>query len=182
MDDEKSKSKSVSLLPSIWEKVEQVAASRYGGNRSIYIRELIERDLNNNTALPPTDPTLKKPILALIRSRAAGIEHLYHTAYQLRGGEPDGFDERVLLSRLLEQSLYLIAQNQAQDFKACTISELSDLLSRAKNFTTTGKCTLAATDYVRRPETIAGRVAQQKQFTQKYPPKSTTQMHQDCAG
>ncbi|MDQ8206189.1 hypothetical protein QEH52_01615 [Coraliomargarita sp. SDUM461003] len=45
MTQEKSKSKSVSLLPSLWEKVEAKAAQQYGTNRSTYIRELIEKDL-----------------------------------------------------------------------------------------------------------------------------------------
>lgn len=48
MDNEKTKSKSVSLTPSLWEKVEKHSELLYGNNRSKYIRELIEADLKNN--------------------------------------------------------------------------------------------------------------------------------------
>lgn len=40
----KSVSKSVSLPPDMWDRVEARAAAHYGGNRSSYMRMLIERD------------------------------------------------------------------------------------------------------------------------------------------
>jgi Arc/MetJ-type ribon-helix-helix transcriptional regulator len=54
----KSKSKSVSLPPDMWERVEATATKRYGGNRSAYLRELVERDergeSQRTTAISPT--------------------------------------------------------------------------------------------------------------------------------
>jgi hypothetical protein len=55
---EKAKSKSVSLLPRLWEQVEAKAEASYRGNRSDYFRELAERDLNgvpqSHEALAPS--------------------------------------------------------------------------------------------------------------------------------
>lgn len=47
MDNEKAKSKSVTLTPSLWEDVEKYAFTFYGGNRSQYIKDLIKADLKN---------------------------------------------------------------------------------------------------------------------------------------
>ena len=51
---EKAKSKSVSLLPSLWEKVEQRASEDFGGNRSDYIRKLVDADISGRNVGDPT--------------------------------------------------------------------------------------------------------------------------------
>lgn len=179
MKDVKAKSKSVSLVPQLWEQIETKAAATYGGNRSTYIRELIEQDLYNTTPVTTScAPSIEKPILHLIRSNAPLIEHLYHKAYEVNGGPPENFDERLLLKCLLEQSLHLIAKHYEQDFRACTDIDLCSLIDQAKDFTTFQERARLATDYVRRPESIAaaedhGVITQkdrQKAKT-KYPPE-----------
>ena len=145
----------------MWVKIEAEAQATHGGNRSTYLRKLVEADLSERSdsdhkaAAIDYESSIETPILHLIRSRCAGIEHLYHKAYAANGGPPEDFDERLILSRLLEQALGLIAKHYEADFRVVTDIDLARLLEEAKDDDTFQERARRATDYVRRPESIA---------------------------
>jgi len=70
-EDPKAKSKSVSFLPDLWVTVEEIAGKRYGGNRSAYLRELVERDLNGISIGTPQSAFSLDDVAAFHRSEAA---------------------------------------------------------------------------------------------------------------
>ena len=52
-EEPKAKSKSVSLLPELWEKVEAKALEGFSGNRSRYFQQLVENDLAGTSRATP---------------------------------------------------------------------------------------------------------------------------------
>lgn len=113
---EKSKSKSVSLFPSLWEKVEAKAALQHGRNRSDYIRELIEADLRND--------------------ETGDTEALVNIAYDhcnswVRGRLMDilkhhEIDQRELLARLLEETTQALESlNEGEDWRKIWVAKPS---------------------------------------------------------
>lgn len=71
----KNVSKSVSLPPDMWERVEARAAARYNGNRSSYVRMLIERDERGESQRQTSiSPTILQDLAAIyLPTRAAQL-------------------------------------------------------------------------------------------------------------
>lgn len=93
----KAKSKSVSLLPILWEKVEEKALKSHEGNRSSYIRKLVERDL----AGPDQGPDALSPtIIEDLAARLGGALLAADLRQSLAGVE----QPRVLLKLLQSQT------------------------------------------------------------------------------
>lgn len=71
--DDKARSKSVSLVPSLWEKIEHKAATEFGGNRSEYFRQLAEDDLAGKVQeAAPTSPHILDELARGVAPTAAG--------------------------------------------------------------------------------------------------------------
>lgn len=100
---EKSKSKSVSMVPSLWQRVEEKAGTGAGA-RSHYIRNLVERDLEQDSQCAELDA--ETPLTSLITSYFGYILPRYKRA-QSKIGE---FDEVLFLRNLIEQGI--IAMNK----------------------------------------------------------------------
>lgn len=97
--EDKAKSKSVSLTPELWEKVEAKVTSIYG-TRSAYFKTLVERDLNDD------DPA-KSSITSLAREYRKGLEPIF-TKHHLQ-------NETLVIDKLLTA---LASALERGDFKA----------------------------------------------------------------
>jgi hypothetical protein len=93
----KAKSKSVSLLPSLWERVEEKALKSHEGNRSSYIRKLVERDLAETNDVPDA---LSSTIIEELAERLGGALLAADLRRSLQGLE----QPRVLLKLLQTQA------------------------------------------------------------------------------
>lgn len=123
MSDEKAKSKSVSLLPSLWDQVEAKAKKSYGGNRSTYIRELVLADLEGRAQpLPAADsPEL---LLQLYQQYAPALIPELRRALQ----EQPARDQSRILHYLLDSLLdYLVDHYEG---KATRLATLPDITAR----------------------------------------------------
>jgi hypothetical protein len=87
---DKSKSKSVSLEPELWDRVETKASADYAGNRSAFIRELVV------AALDGQEPTSLKDVIVDLarRLRPDRAEHLERSLLNT--------DQAKLMGRILE--------------------------------------------------------------------------------
>lgn len=101
--EEKAKSKSVSLVPSLWLQVEAKAAAEYGGNRSDYLRTLVEQDLAGAVSIPAaSDPRfLEKLFAAILPSRAERFHRLWDTRTKLSESPPSQAEMVEALLRTL---------------------------------------------------------------------------------
>ena len=93
-DSQKAKSKSVSLFPALWEKVEKKAKSEYSGNRSNYIRELIEADLEADPETNTPELTLNKCIIEIAHQFLP--RHVPYIARNLEGRDQGEILEQFL--------------------------------------------------------------------------------------
>lgn len=97
MELSKAKSKSVSLLPSLWEKVEEKSLKSHEGNRSSYIRRLVERDLAEQGSAPDA---LSPKIMEELAERLGGALLASDLRRTLQGVE----QPRLLLKLLQSQA------------------------------------------------------------------------------
>lgn len=97
-EEDKAKSKSVSLQPDLWAQVEARAAQTHGKNRSAYIRDLVEADLAGKTAAAIRDDAIVALAKVYTPAMASGFEKRAVTA--LLVGK--SFNQPLILARLLE--------------------------------------------------------------------------------
>jgi metal-responsive CopG/Arc/MetJ family transcriptional regulator len=97
VDEEKAKSKSVSLPPEMWKAVEGVAERTHAGNRSAFFYDIVKRELSGADWIPNT---LSTTILVDMTRRLLG---------DLTAEEMErimaGYDQRKELAALLRLTL-----------------------------------------------------------------------------
>jgi hypothetical protein len=103
----KAKSKSVTLMPDLWERVEKRASRpEYSGNRSLYIRELLLRDLDGSS---PAGSNLSTPtIMVDLTQHACGDYAAEKMALAM-----EGRDQREELSEMLRGYLRKLTGGEA---------------------------------------------------------------------
>lgn len=97
--EEKSKSKSVSLPPPLWARVEEKASAKFGGNRSAYLRVLSERDLDGAAA--PAGPA-PDSIVTLARAFHPTLAPALERQLSAHPDKPRPVDQARTVARLLE--------------------------------------------------------------------------------
>lgn len=112
MDEPKAVSRSVSLLPELWERVEAKAAADWGGNRSAYIRSLAERDLEESPPLLGGDPLLH--LVRLIRPDKFEAAEFVISRAKERDGK---FNEKDFLGELLRASVAFLDEFEPDQFR-----------------------------------------------------------------
>jgi hypothetical protein len=107
-EEPKAVSKSVSLLPSLWEKVEAKAKADFGDNRSSYFRELAIADLEGGGVG-------RDSLVDLARRFHPGLADEIRALCYEADGTTLRFSQSKLLSRLIEATaLALRAQVEAE--------------------------------------------------------------------
>lgn len=122
---DKAKSSSLSLPESYWIRLQQIADSEYGGNRTAAIREMIDA----HEALSES-----KPISDLIARYAPLLKGRYQKALsssQETARAPT--DENVLLQNLLQQSISLVTQGSTNHFTALGADQLKEYILKGEN-------------------------------------------------
>ena len=122
---DKAKSSSLSLPESYWERLQKIADTEYGGNRTAAIREMIEA----HEALSENHP-----ISDLIARYAPLYKNRYKQALETaRAATGQLPDESLLLLNLLEKSIDLVAQGTSDHFTALGAKELRAIILAARD-------------------------------------------------
>lgn len=128
-DETKALSKSVSLLPALWDRVEAKASKAFGGNRSSYFRSLAEADLGRTG-----EGAGSNALVELARRYHPGIaEDLNALCFEKDGVTPR-ISQSQLLNRLLEATaLALRAQKETEErFGTARTSAIQAELARLR--------------------------------------------------
>lgn len=98
---EKAKSKSVTLTPSLWNRIDDQANRYYGSNRSNYIRNIIEEDLNGKANIINMPSKADEAFFVDLCEMLAG-----HTATERakKAFEKLKIDQRTFLEHILKRA------------------------------------------------------------------------------
>lgn len=122
---DKAKSSSLSLPESYWIRLQEIADSEYGGNRTAAIREMIDAHESLSEYAPISD---------LVARYAPLLKNRYQKALAV-AEDPKGTpaDENLLLHNLLLQSINLVAQGASTHFTAMGAEELKTCILEGRN-------------------------------------------------
>ena len=122
---DKAKSSSLSLPESYWIRLQQIADSEYGGNRTAAIREMIDA----HEALSESEP-----ISDLIARYAPLLKNRYNQALSSAQSTTVTYtDENVLLQNLLQQSISLVNQGSTAHFTALGSDQLKACILQGRH-------------------------------------------------
>lgn len=107
---DKAKSSSLSLPESYWIRLQEIADSEYGSNRTAAIREMIDAHQSLSEQNPISDLIARYSPLLKSRHKQA-----LEFALKSTGTKPD---ESTLLHNILEQAIGLVSQGATQNFAA----------------------------------------------------------------
>lgn len=127
--EQKSKSKSVSLPPDMWDRIEARASARYGGNRSAYLRELVERDERGEAQrVSALSATVLQDLAAVyLPTRAAQLtDELVRPA---KANPADAIDQPVVVENFLGGLLRALRE---PGFEPEAPFDLADAATRAR--------------------------------------------------
>ncbi|MFT4902033.1 MAG: putative metal-dependent hydrolase [Lentimonas sp.] len=121
---DKAKSASISLPQSYWVRLQKIADTKYCGNRTAAIRDMIEA----HEALSEDHP-----IGDLIAKYAPLRKAHYKQAVQIHQDQMRSPpDENLLLLKLLEQSIKLVAGGSIHHFTALGANELQSIIDEGR--------------------------------------------------
>jgi len=124
---DKAKSSSLSLPESYWIRLQEIADTEFGSNRTAAIREMIDAHQSLSEQNPISDLIARYSPLLKSRHKQA-----LEFALKSTGVKPD---ENTLLHNILEQAICLVSQGVTQNFAILGPAALKQSIKNCGNIT-----------------------------------------------